>query len=371
VGFRVPLIVPDFPDATLVSADYQVSLKRGWFSNFGPFERAFAAGISDKLSIPGVATFSSASAGLMAAILALVGRGDGTKRIVVPAFTFAAAAQCITLTGYIVEFVDVYPDSFGADLSATDMSDTQGAIAAFLLCNPFGVGTDLTDDWELAAARLGVPLIIDSAAGFGSLYCDGTPVGTRGDCEVFSFHATKPLAIGEGGAVVTRDVGLAERLRGISNFGFDDSRETVLPGFNGKLAEFPASIGVRQLERIDQIVERRQTVLGWYRKHLDVDFQTNVERSSLCFLSVVLPVGSDRNGIVTGLADGGIEARVYYSPSLHRHPLFAQPLVRPLPVTDDLDKRIISLPCHGAMTEGDVVAVARVIQPATIGSQRD
>lgn len=364
--FRVPLITPNFPAPDLLIADYAAITKQGWFSNYGPKEQAFSAGISTRLSLPGVVTFSSATAGLMAAILALVGRGDGTQRILMPAFTFAAAAHAVESTGYQIEFVDIESSGLGVDTRTIPLSSEDDSIAALLFCNPFGVGSHLVGTWEDAAETLGVPLIIDSAAGFGSTYEDGQPVGTRGTCEVFSFHATKPLAIGEGGAVVTRDADLAERLASVGNFGFDDVRQVVRAGFNGKLAELPAAIGLRQLDRIDDIVEGRQRTFRLYARLLpQTFFQRNVENSSLCFLTLVLPTGVDRAAIGTELAGIGIETRTYYSPSLHLHPHFSRHRASRLHGTDQVESRVLSLPCHANVTEQDVVAIAGIIGAAT------
>src|SRR5262249_17147264 len=132
-------------------------------------------------------------------------------------------------------------------------------------------------------------LVIDSAAGFGSHYADGTRVGTRGACEIFSLHATKPFAIGEGGALVSRDPRLVEQAYSFQNFGFTKSPEAVQLGLNAKLQEISAAIGLRQLVHLDDRLASRRQVLESYRDGLadtGAVFQNNAEAASLCFASV-------------------------------------------------------------------------------------
>lgn len=361
-----PLIRPEFPPTEHVAADYAAITASGRFSNFGPFEQRFRAGIGRRLGVDGVATYSSATTGLIAAIGTLMGRGDGNRRVILPSFTFAAAVQAIELLDFVPVFVDIEPGSLGVDPERAREAIADGPVAGLLFANPFGIGSPLVSEWERLASEAALPLVIDSAAGFGSEYPDGTPIGGRGDAEVFSFHATKPLAVGEGGAVTSRDADIGERLRSASNFGFDGGRESVRMGFNGKLSEFAAALGVRQLERIDRIVEARREVLGWYRARLGAhSLPSNVERSSLAFLPVVLAAGAPRDELVGALAGVGVEARTYYAPSLHRHPRFADVPRGPLEVTEDVEQRILSLPVHSGIDEGTVEEIARVLGGAT------
>src|SRR5205085_7447824 len=115
-----------------------------------------------------------------------------------------------------------------------------------------GVGNPQVGAWEDFAAEWELPIVLDSAAGFGSTYADGNRVGGRGACEIFSLHATKPFAVGEGGALVSRDPRLVEQAYHFQNFGFDGSRECTQLAMNGQLRELNAAIGLRQLVALDR-----------------------------------------------------------------------------------------------------------------------
>ncbi|MGN6427683.1 MAG: DegT/DnrJ/EryC1/StrS family aminotransferase [Leifsonia sp.] len=362
MSFEIPLIRADFPPVEDVAADYEVIMASGRFSNFGPREQRFRQGIARRLGVPGVATYSSATIGLVAALATLVGIGDGRRRIVLPSFTFAAAAQAVEMLDFVPAFVDVDERTLSADPDRIRDLIEDGPTAGLLLANPFGIGSAAAADWERVAVTAQLPLIIDSAAGFGAEYPDGSPVGGHGDAEVFSFHATKPLAVGEGGAVTTADEDLADQLRSASNFGFDGGRESVRWGLNGKLSELHAAIGIRQLDRLDGILAERRRVLGWFSEALGRHrVPDNVERSTLAFLPLILDEGADRDGVVAALAAEGVEARTYYAPALHRHPRFAGAPRGPLDVTERIEDRVVSLPVHEGVTRDVVARMARVL----------
>jgi dTDP-4-amino-4,6-dideoxygalactose transaminase len=362
---EIPLILPDLPPADQVAADYARIAASGRFSNFGPHETALREAIGRRLGVAGVATCSNATIGLVTALATLVGIGDGRRRIVLPSFTFAAAAQAVELLDFVPFFVDVDPASLSADPARVREAIQDGPVAGLLLANPFGIGSSSVDAWERVATDAGVPLIIDSAAGFGSSYPDGSAVGRRGDAEVFSFHATKALAVGEGGVVTTRDAELAARLRSASNFGFDGGRESVRWGLNAKLDELHSAIGLRQLDRLDGIMAERRRVLGWYASRLERHrLPANVESSSLAFLPVVLDDAVDRLAVLEGLTAMGVEARTYYAPSLHRHPRFADSPRGPLDETEALESRVLSLPVHRGVTEQAVERIVQVLDRA-------
>lgn len=223
-------------------------------------------------------------------------------------------------------------------------------VVGILLCNIFGVGAPSIDDWEKLAKEFDLPMVIDSAAGFGSRYADGSRIGQRGDCEVFSFHATKPFSVGEGGAISATSPELIKKLRSLQNFGFGDTREVESIGFNAKMQEINAAIGLHQLESIDNEIGVRQSHLAWYKDILKghkFDFQPNAENSTVCFVSVLAPDKKSADRLHAALKDGGVEISRYYNPPLHKHKAFKGfELADTLDVTEDFCSRILSLPAH-------------------------
>lgn len=356
--YNIPFIKPAFPASKEVIEDYKQILASNWYTNFGPYEKKFAGALENFIGQDvHVATISNATLGLMSAIQALLGKGDGSKYVLMPSFTFIAGAQAVLWCGYKPYFVDIQEDTLQMNINQTKsiLKENEGKISGILFCNAFGVGDPNISSWEDFAKQNSLPLIIDSAAGFGSKYQDGNYLGARGDCEVFSFHATKPFAIGEGGAVASRDPELIEKINSIQNFGFDQNRDGHYLGFNGKLQEINAAIGLRQLINFPERIKSRQRSLFYYQdglKHL-FDPQVNSERSALCFATVVCRDSESRNMFAEALEVGGVEARRYYSPPIHQHDYFTQNRTQwasaPLPVTESVSSRVLSLPIHDNM----------------------
>jgi dTDP-4-amino-4,6-dideoxygalactose transaminase len=306
----------------------------------------------------------------MAVLSASLGRGDGTRTVILPTFTFAAGAAAIEWAGYRPLLVDIDAESLQPSLAEAKaaIDADPGRVAGILLCNTFGIGNPEIDDWTDLASDAGIPLLIDSAAGFGSKYSDTRLVGTAGDAEIFSFHATKPFAIGEGGAVFTNDRELAAKLRSFQNFGFEAGHGATTLGLNGKLQEINAAIGIRQLGVISDVVSSRQAVARSYRQRLEplgVMFPTGIELSSVCFATAVLPTAADRDRALELLAATGIEARVYYSPAIHRQPQFADSLrASDLETAERIGKRVLSLPVHVAMESEIIERISSTVAEA-------
>lgn len=362
MSFDVPFILPVLPDSARLVEDYEEIISSNWFTNFGPKERAFSAALADRLRTGNAVTFTNATIALMGLIRGVLGPGGRDRHILVPSFTFAAGPAAIEWAGYSPMFLDIEERGLQPDLDQASQAFAGGAdIAAILLCNTFGIGNADIAAWESLAAEHGVPLLIDSAAGFGSEYADGRPVGTAGLAEVFSFHATKPFAIGEGGAVSTDDDALAASLARFQNFAFEPGVGATTLGLNGKLAEIPAAIGLRQLERFDDALRSRRLVVSRYRDALDDGWRLpdGIDRSSVCFATIIAPDRIRRDALLTAMAGAGVEARAYYSPVVHRQPMFVDaPRVADLDVTDAMADRVVSLPVHEAMAEH---AVQRVL----------
>lgn len=360
--YKIPFIKPDFPAPDDISSDYEVMVESNWFTNFGPFEERFSAKIAEYVGCGARATtVNNATSGLILSILALLGKGDGASYIIMPSFTFVAGAQAVEWCGYRPFFVDINSDDFNMSIDHSEqLLMTRKNISAILFCNSFGVGSTQIDEWERLAAEYSVPLIIDSAAGFGSKYTDVEFVGARGSCEVFSFHATKPLAVGEGGAVTSRSPELIQNIRQLQNFGFDVDRMTKLLGLNAKMQELNAAIGLRQLSVHKERVLSRQATLRRYEQGLqDVIFQKNDNISSVCFASVLIHEGNDRNAVIEKLQNKGVEARAYYTP-LHKQPYYSKNTSInsvSLENTDAVSRRIVSLPVHDNMDDQSIQCV--------------
>lgn len=366
--YEVPFIKPIFPTGVDIASDVGDIVASNWFTNFGPNERRFRDSIVDRISPSSYAvTFSNATIALIGALSVFIEEKRPGGVVLVPSFTFAAGPEAVRWVGLEPLFIDVDPITVQPALASAHAAFETHAdrVVGILLCNTFGIGAPDVAAWEELAKNRNVPLIIDSAAGFGSEYPDGTPVGSRGDCEVVSFHATKPFAIGEGGAALTSDERRATEMRSFSNFGFD-SDGAVRSGLNGKLQEFNAAIGLRQMESFDAALKDRRAALARYTSLLVgsgfAEAIPNADLSSVCFASFLLPDKIARDVMLDGLRSRGVEARVYYSPPVHRQPSFARSeVIDELKVSDDVYGRIIALPAFVRLPEHAFDSVSAVM----------
>jgi dTDP-4-amino-4,6-dideoxygalactose transaminase len=187
----------------------------------------------------------------------------------------------------------------------------------------------------------------------------------RGACEVFSFHATKLLAIGEGGGVTSRSTVIIEQIEQLKNFGYDDSKRSVILGTNAKLSEIAAAIGVLQLAALPERLARRQGVQRTYEELLSaagVTFQPLADRSAVPFVSVLFPTATDRDRAITALTDAGIVCRAYYNLLVHRQPLFAgSRIATTLETTEEMSSRILSLPMADGLRRRDIQFIADTV----------
>ncbi len=212
----------------------------------------------------------------------------------------------------------------------------RGRVAAILPCTAFGTPppASVAASWSAAAEEWGVPLVIDSAAAFGASTYARPP-----DAEVFSMHATKPLAVGEGGLVAVRDEAVAADLRTLINHGVGPDHRAVAVGLNGKLDEWHAATALAGLDRLDEGLAARGAAAASLRSGLSATgarFQAQADRSTSQFVPALVSGSERRAGVLTRAESLSVELRTYYSPSLHRHPRTAAataPMRSPRPRT--------------------------------------
>lgn len=368
---RVPFLQPTFPPAPEIAADYEEILQRGVFSNGGPMDTALVEAVERWIG-RGVhaCTVSSGTAGLELAVAATF---DPAKRFaLVPTFTFAAGPLALARAGFEPLFVDADEGTWQPSTAtgAALLESRHADVAGILVGPTFGVADPSIDEWESLGERFGLPVVIDSAAGFGATHASGERLGARGTCEVFSMHATKMLAVGEGGLVTSRDAALVEEIARRRNFGFDDDRRSVCIGTNAKLPELAAAIGIRQLRALGDRVERRRDVVARYRTALEpvgAVFQTGSELAAPAFVSLVLPTPVSRSRALALLAQDEVESRDYYNPPVHLHPVFADLAPQPLPTAEDLSSRTLALPMADSLGPDVIRRAARAVEVAIHG----
>jgi dTDP-4-amino-4,6-dideoxygalactose transaminase len=364
--WRVPLsdiVVDDeIADAVLET------VRSGWWS-MGPrvedLEREFAA----FCGAPYAVAVANGTASLHLALL-VVGCGPGDE-VIVPSLNFVAAANAIVHTGAEPVFCDV----IGADELNLNPEDVAAAVTprtkAVLALHYAGYPCAMDAIAEIAD-RHGLVVLEDAAHAPGASF-HGRMCGTLGQAGCFSFFSNKNLPVGEGGMVVTRDEELAKQLRllrshGMTTLTWDRHRghasgyDVVLAGFNYRLDEVRAAVGLVQLSRLNEENEARGRIAGRYRAALQgVEGMTlpfgddDDERVSSHHLAVVvLPEGVDRDQVRASLDERRIQTSVHYPP-IHTFTQYrALGQRRPLPQTDALATRILTLPLYGRLSDEQV-----------------
>ncbi len=366
----VPLTRPEPPRLSEAGDALRAIEQSGWFSNFGPVNGRFEAALLDQMfgGQGGCLTVCNATIGLMLAIRHAVGwRADpvaasaGRRYALMPSFTFAAAAQAALWCGLTPLFCDVDPTDWAASAAAEAalLARHVGEVAVVVPYAAFGYAIDL-GRYEAMTRRHGVPVVVDAAASLGTIQADGRGFGAGfAGSVVFSMHATKSFAVGEGGLIYSADRRALAELRTMSNFGFGAPREATMIGLNGKLSEVAALLGERRLRDYDRVMDHRAELVGQYRAALpELAFQpAGPRRQAHQFASALLPpeLSGGREAIRAGLQAEGVGSGAYFSPHVAEQAFFAaNSLAGPLPVTKALAGRVISLPLFDSMTRDDV-----------------
>jgi perosamine synthetase len=345
-----------------------------WISSSGRYVKEFEETFAEFCGVEHALTCANGTVALHLALLAEgVGPGD---QVIVPSLTYVATANCVRYCGATPIFVDSEPDTWNLDPTKLDelvTERTKGIVAVHLYGHP----ADMDPILQLAERR-GLFVIEDAAEAHGARY-RGRIVGSIGTSAIFSFYGNKIVTTGEGGMVVTNDSERAARIGILKGQGQDPERRYWFPvvGYNYRLTNVAAAIGLAQMEKIDWHVERRRENAAWYREELtDVDWLTfspelswarNAYWMSCVLVSPGAPV--DRDELMERLAERGIETRPFFYP-LHTLPPYAEGARGPFPIAEDLAAHGLNLPSSALLSREDVAYVAREISRVAAGASR-
>ena len=335
----------------------ETAYEQRWFSNFGDLSVQLEQGLAERYGAGRkVLACASGTAGLTAALLALNVRG----RVAMPAFTFPATLQAALAAGLTPVLVDVDADTW-VMTPETLMPAWREGINGVLAVRPFGLCHDFTPLQSLCREQ-GVPLLIDAAAALGGVLPDGTPVGTQGDMEVFSLHATKVFAVGEGGVIFSDD-GYWPALQRAINFGLVHGVPQCR-AINGKFSEFHAAVGLAMLEVFESHVEHRRRLAARYRSALGGRIHARFAEPAGQPVWQALPMCLEQprgRELVTAANARGVELRQYYTPALTSTPLAGYCRALDCPNSEALAKRMVCLPLYSDMTDGECDLVIDVV----------
>jgi dTDP-4-amino-4,6-dideoxygalactose transaminase len=374
IAFPEPLHVgrPNISDPERFIDMVRGALDRRWLSNDGPLVRELEARIADYVGAKHCVAITNGTIALEIAIRALGLSGE----VIVPSFTFIATAHALHWQGITPVFADIDPETHCLDPASVERlitPRTTGVIGVHLWGRPAPV-TAL----ETVAREHGLALLYDAAHAFG-VSVDGKMVGSFGDAEVFSFHATKFFNTLEGGAVVTDDDDIAHRARLMRNFGFVGEDAVASDGTNGKMSEISAAMGLVNLDGIQTFIDVNRRNHEAYTRELaglqGVSVLPMPEGDTSNYQYVVLVVdptcARGRDEILARLRAENVLARRYFWPGAHLmepyrtlYPEAAQHL----PVTRRIANSVIVLPTGTAVDLDDIRSVARIVRSACDGA---
>ena len=338
----------------------------GWISSEGPFVRRFEEAFAQSVGRAQGVAVCNGTAALDTAVQAL-GLGPGDE-VILPAFTIISCAAAVLRAGAEPVLAESDPLTWNMDAACLEALVTPRT-RAIMAVHTFGLPTDM--DEVLRVARAHKLAVIEDAAEAHGLTCKGVPCGGFGEISCFSFYANKLLTTGEGGMVLCNDPLLAERARGLRNLFFKPQQRFVHEelGFNFRMTNLQAAVGLAQFERREEFLARKRAVGARYQELLAglpgvrlPQARTDAAENAYWVFGLVLEPGHplDAREAMARLAELGIGSRPFF------HPMHEQPVLRRmgffdgvrLPVAEELGRRGFYIPCSVGLGEAEIERVA-------------
>jgi perosamine synthetase len=367
---HIPLSSPDITDEEIQAV---VEVMRTRHLSLGPKGPEFEDSFRRYLGVDHAVAVSSGTAGLHCLLLAL-GIGPGDEVVTTP-FSFIASSNVIKMVGATPVFVDIDPTTLNMDAEKAEKAitpKTRAILGVEAFGNPVGM-----HEIAMLAARHEIPLIEDSCEGLGSSH-KRRKVGTFGRCGVFGFYPNKQITTGEGGMIVTNDRKIADLCRSLRNQGRDPGGSWlshVRLGYNYRMSDINAALGIVQMRRLEEIVEARQRVAHAYIQLLldepHIILPTIDDETAMSwFVFVVRLTGdlnaADRDAILAYLKNHHIGCSNYFPP-IHLQPFYVKDhgfKAGDFPVTEYVAERTIALPFYNRLTQLEIENVVNHLRQA-------
>lgn len=355
----------------------QECISSGWISSEGPFVERFEAGMAAVAGRKHAVAVSNGTNALEMAVAALqLQAGD---QIVLPTFTIISCVAAVLRNDCTPLFVDSHPLTWNMDVDRLaelleEEIDRKGncRIKAIMVVHTYGLPVEMAPVLELAG-RYGLKIIEDAAEVHGQI-CDGKPCGSFGDISIFSFYPNKHITSGEGGMVLTDDDNLAGRCRSLRNLCFQPGKRFVHEelGYNFRMSNLQAAVGVAQLERLDEFVAIKRSMGRKYTELLGDCAVLELPLASTSYAEniywvygVVLRdhIHCDAEAIMKRLGKRGVGTRPFFWP-MHEQPLLQRMGIVPAgeyPVAERLARRGFYLPSGLALEADEIEIVAAVV----------
>ncbi|MHC4397394.1 MAG: DegT/DnrJ/EryC1/StrS family aminotransferase [Planctomycetota bacterium] len=339
------------------------AVQSGWVSSLGPYLARFEKSFAEYIGVKYALAVSNGTVGLHLALATLrVGDGD---EVIIPDLTFIATANAVAYTGATPVPVDIDPQTW-----CMDPRDVTKAVTcktkAIIPVHLYGHPADMNPLSEIAQSK-GLYVIEDSAEAHGAEY-RGKRVGGLGTCAVFSFYGNKIITTGEGGMITTNEQGFYERAKCLRDHAMSESRRywhTEI-GFNYRMTNLQAALGLAQLERIEQMICKKRQIFEWYKhclkglKGVSLNPEMPWARNVFWMVCLVLEsdVGVRRDELMAKLKDERIDVRPFFYP-VSQMPMYCDGTVNS--VAYNLSERGLNLPSGVGLEKTDVEFVAAKI----------
>jgi perosamine synthetase len=344
--------------------------------SIGPQLKAFERAVADRVGVKHGLGVNSGTSGLHLCLDALgIGAGD---EVITSPFSFVASANCIMFTGATPVFADIDPQTLAIDPAKLEEAITERT-KAIIPVDVFGQPCPIEEIWAIAKKH-NLAVIQDSCEAIGAER-NGKQVGGPEYCDaaVFAFYPNKQMTTGEGGIVVTNNDEMARAIDSLRNQGRDDAgtwMNHVRLGYNYRLDEMSAALGLSQVSRLDTILDARDNVARMYTERLqDVpgvtvpDVLPETNRMSWFVYVIKLDERLDKAEVMAQLEQRGVPSRPYFSP-IHTQPLYRERFgfkEGDFPVTEEIAKRTLAIPFYSMMPEDEVEYVCEQIRELVAG----
>ena len=359
---------PNIGDRERFLARLNDILDRRWLSNRGEYVIELERRICDLIGVRNCVLVCNGTIGLELLIRALGLHGE----VIVPSFTFVATAHALQWQEITPVFADIDPRTHSLDPRSVESvitPRTTGIIGVHIWGRPCAI-----EELTAIAKRRDLKLMFDAAHAF-ACSSGARTIGSFGEAEVFSFHATKLLNTFEGGAIVTDNDELAEKLRLMQNFGFRGYDRVVYLGINGKMSEVSAAMGLTNLEGLQEIIACNRANYRTYQQQLaripGIKLLPYDEQHRSNYQYVVATVGEDagltRDDLVAVLHADNVMARRYFYPGVHRMEPYRSYFPHAhllLPATEQVCREVLVLPTGTAMGAQEIARVCQLIETA-------
>jgi dTDP-4-amino-4,6-dideoxygalactose transaminase len=329
----------------------------GVLTHNGPLLQQLEKEFSAKFNIRNTTVVLNGTIALQMAVKALDLKGE----IITTPFSWVATCSSIIWENCTPVFVDIDPNTLNIDpekIEAAISYRTVGIMPVHVFSNPCDI-----EGIKTIADKYGLKVIYDAAHAVGVNY-KGQSVLEYGDISATSFHATKIFNSGEGGACIANDE-LTERLKRLRFFGYNDQKEIVEDGMNGKMTEIHAALGLVNLKSFEEVVARRKAIFTSYKEHLEiydgkVRFQTFDEASyNYSYMPIILDSEETLLEIDAALKEQNVFGRRYFYPSLNT--VKAVAAYQPMPISEDIASRIFCLPSHQRLTDSQLEMITKIV----------